>query len=140
MHLLSTAVPKYDAETGFLVVKRGAAVDVWTKREFKTHEIVFAPVSTVVKDPDWTNGRSILLQGGSALHASHKNFVMERNPPVAENEDYTFSLCWATERTNDSSEANLHLQYPKMEVATPVLLPNGSLRTRRTRRLWRHPS
>ena len=50
MHLLSTVVPTYDARTDLLVVKRGAAVEVWTKRDFKKNEIVFAPVSTSVKD------------------------------------------------------------------------------------------
>ena len=40
-------------------------------------------------------------------------------------EGYTFSLFWAVERTNDSSEANLHLEYPKMEVEASVVLPNG---------------
>ena len=50
MHLLHTAVPQYDAKTDFLVAKRGAAVEVWAKRDFKKHEIIFAPVWTVVKD------------------------------------------------------------------------------------------
>ena len=50
---------------------------------------------------------------------------MERSPPVAEGEDYTFSLFWNVERTNDPSEANLLLQYPKMEVEASVVLPNG---------------
>ena len=125
MHLLSTVVPTYDARTDLLVVKRGAAVEVWTKRDFKKNEIVFAPVSTIVKDHYWTKGRSVLLQGGSALHPSHKHFVMEKSTLVAEDEDYTFSLFWAVERTNDSSEANLHLVYPKMEVEASVVLPNG---------------
>ena len=125
MHLLSTVVPTYDAKTDLLVVKRGAAVEVWTKRDFKKNEIVFAPVSTIVKDHYWTKGRSVLLQGGSALHPSHKHFVMEKSTLVAEDEDYTFSLFWAVERTNDSSEANLHLVYPKMEVEASVVLPNG---------------
>ena len=65
------------------------------------------------------------MQGGSALHPSHKHFVMEKSTLVAEDEDYTFSLFWAVERTNDSSEANLHLVYPKMEVEASVVLPNG---------------
>ena len=98
---------------------------MWTRREFKKHEIVFAPVSAVVKDHYWTRGRSVLLQGGNALHPSHKHFVMERSPTVAEGEDYTFSLFWNVERTNDPSEANLHLEYPKMEVEASVVLPNG---------------
>ena len=92
MHLLSTDVPNYDAKTDFLVVQRGAAVDMWTKRDFKKREIVFAPVSTVVKDHYWTKGRSVLLQGGNALHPSHKRCVVARNPPVAEHDDYTFSV------------------------------------------------
>ena len=50
MHLLSRAVPKYCPKTDILVVKRGAAVEVWTRRDFKKHEIMFVPVSTVVKD------------------------------------------------------------------------------------------
>ena len=29
------------------------------------------------------------------------------------------------ERTDASSEANLHLQYPKLEVAASVVFPNG---------------
>ena len=117
--------PQYDANTDFLVVKRGAAVEVWARRDFKKHELIFAPVSAIVKDHYWTKGRSVLLQGGSALHPSHKHFVMERNTSVAEDEDYTFSLFWAVERTNDSSQANLHLQYPQMEVTASVVLPNG---------------
>ena len=125
MHLLSTAVPQYDHNKDILVVKRGAAVEVWTRRDFKKHDIVFAPVSALVKDHYWTRGRSVLLQGGSALHPSHKHFVMERNPSVAEDEDYTFSLFWATERTNDSSEANLHLEYPQVEISASVKLPNA---------------
>ena len=125
MHLLSTAVPQYDHNKDILVVKRGAAVEVWTRREFKKHEIVFAPVSPIVKDHYWTKGRSVLLQGGSALHPSHKHFVMERSPTVAEGEEYTFSLFWNVERTSDPSEANLHLEYPKMEVEASVVLPNG---------------
>lgn len=111
--------------TDFLVVKRSAAVDVWTNRDVKKHEIIFAPASTIVKNHYGTKGRSVLLQGGNALHPSHKHFVMERNPPVAEDEDYTFALRWATERTNESSEANLHLEYPTPEVASSVLLRNG---------------
>ena len=102
---------------------------MWTKRDFKKHEIVFAPVSTVVKDHYWTKGRCVLLKGGSALHPSHKHFVMERNTSdaatVAEGEDYTFSLFGAVERTNDLSQANLHLEYPQMEVTASVVLPNG---------------
>ena len=125
MHLLSTAVPQYDHNNDILVVKRGAAVEVWTRREFKKHELVFAPVSALVKDHYWTRGRSVLLQGGTALHPSHKHFVMERSPTVAEGEEYTFSLFWNVERTNDPSEANLHLEYPKMEVNASVVLPNG---------------
>ena len=116
MHLLSTAVPQYDHNKDILVVKRGAAVEVWTRREFRKHELVFAPVSALVKDHYWTRGRPVLLQGGSALHPSHKHFVMERSPTVAEGEEYTFSLFWNVERTNDPSEANLHQEYPKMEV------------------------
>ena len=85
----------------------------------------FAPVSAAVKDHYWTKGRSVLLQGGSALHPSHKHFVMERTPTVAEGDEYTFSLFWSVERTNDPAEANLHLEYPKLEVATSVVLPNG---------------
>ena len=50
---------------------------------------------------------------------------MERSPTVAEGEEYTFSLFWNVERTNDPSEANLHLEYPKMEVNASVVLPNG---------------
>ena len=65
------------------------------------------------------------MQGGSVLHPSHKHFVMERSTPVAEDEDYTFSLFWATERTNDSSEANLHLEYPQVEITASVKLPNA---------------
>ena len=50
---------------------------------------------------------------------------MERTPTVAEGDEYTFSLFWSVERTNDPSEANLHLEYPKMEVNASVVLPNG---------------
>ena len=124
MHMLHTAVPQYDAKTDFLVAKRGAAVEVWTKRAFKKHEIIFAPVSTVVKDHYWTKGRPVLLQGGSALHPSHKHFVIERERVRAEDVSATFALFWAVERTDASSEANLHLQYPQMGVAASVVLPN----------------
>ena len=31
----------------------------------------------------------------------------------------------ATERTNDSSEANLHLEYPQVEITASVKLPNA---------------
>ena len=86
-HLLSTTVPKYDPNRDILVVKRGAAVEVWAWREFRKHDIIFAPVSAVVKDHSWTNGRSVLLQGGSALHPSHKHFVMEKTAPVVEGVD-----------------------------------------------------
>ena len=35
------------------------------------------------------------------------------------------SFFLAVERTDASSEANLHLQYPKLEVAASVVFPNG---------------
>ena len=50
---------------------------------------------------------------------------MEKNAHVAEGGSVTFSLFWAVERTNDSSEANLHLQYPQIEVSASIVLPNG---------------
>ena len=44
---------------------------------------------------------------------------------MGNNEDHTFSLFWAVERTNVPSEANLQLVHPKMEVEASVVLPNG---------------
>ena len=40
----------------FLVVRRGAMTEVWTKRSFKKHEIMLAPVGSSVKDAYWTRG------------------------------------------------------------------------------------
>ena len=154
MAMLSSTVPTYSAQSDLLVVERnnGLMREVWTRRDFKKHELIFAPVSSVIKDHYWTRGRSVLLKGGSKLHPSHKHFVMEQQRMTtvpagpaagAGSDDYTFSLFWAVERTNDKSEANLVLEYPKRWSRRPSCSRMGrspSRRTRVTRRLWCHQS
>ena len=39
-----------------VVVRRSATTEVWTKRWFKKHEIILAPVGSAVKDAYWTRG------------------------------------------------------------------------------------
>ena len=46
----------------FLVVKREGKTEVWTKRAFKAHEIVLAPVGSQVKDAYWTAARSVMIR------------------------------------------------------------------------------
>jgi len=129
MAMVAGAVPTYTSKD-FLVLKRGAAVEVWTLREFKKHEICFAPVTSFVRDSYWTVGRSVLLRGSSSLHPSNKHLVLDGRtrtgiPTDKDAKDgvATFSFFWSVERTDAPELANLQLEYPTLDVAASVTLP-----------------
>ena len=135
MAMVAGAVPTYTSKD-LLVLKRGAAVEVWTLREFKKHEICFAPVTTVVRDSYWTVGRSVLLRGSSSMHPSNKHLVLDgrTRTGIPTNQDAkdgvaTFSFFWSVERTDNLTDANLELKYPKLEVSATVLLPGAKKAT-----------
>ena len=129
--MVAETVPTSTAKD-LLVLKRGATVEVWTLRDFKKHEICFAPVTTNVRDSYWTVGRSVLLEGSTSLHPSKKHLVLDGRarsgmptPVEADSGAATFSLFWSVERTDNPTDANLELKYPTLEVTAAVLLPGA---------------
>ena len=53
--MVAASVPTYGPKD-FTIVRRGGVLELWATRDFKKHEILLAPVTSVSKDCYWTLG------------------------------------------------------------------------------------
>lgn len=136
MKTISTVLPEYTAED-FTVVKRGAAVEVWTARKFKAHELMLAPETTEFKDKYWTGNRAVIAGNTETL-----NPVRDRSMPKSilcdgrlratlDKSGRGFALFWLVEHAETLKTANLVLHTAESQQTSTITLPGGKVVTKK---------
>ena len=135
---LKDVLPKYN-EHDFAVVHRKNEKglwksELWAKRDFEAYEILFAPVSSQVKDTHLMasahacvtlpkNGRGAHPENGTcALDGRSRNMLAAKGS--LDQEEHTGALYWLVSRTPDNTEVNMDMEMAtwnqKIEVNLPV--------------------
>ena len=142
LEALQEQVPTYTSKD-FVVINRQNSFgiwqsEVWTKRAFKEKEILFAPLSSQLKDthlmasanavvglPKHGRGahpeqQTLALDGRSRSRLAHKDTV--------DSQEHKGNLFWIVGRTPSPSEANMTLENTSFEQKVTLVLPDNKKR------------
>ena len=134
---LASVMPQY-TEKDLVVCHRqnskGAwKCELWTKRDFGTRELAFAPLSSQIKETHLTlaancqigvpvhgegaspNGRCLAIDGRTRASLASKDLL--------DPSEHTGSLFWIVERTSERSHANMVLEQISWEHKVTLNLP-----------------
>ena len=110
-----------------LIVKRGSSFEVWTKRAFKPHEIMFIPDTTEIKPRFYTCNRSAIAKNTIDPSSTDKRpFVLDgrvRGNPAPDSKS-KFTLFWVVQRAEKDEHKliNMQLEYTRFEVNASVTI------------------
>ena len=93
MVALAAAQPKYTT-SDLIVAVRDGVHEIITLRNFKPHEVFFAPETTDVKDVFWTQGRSHGVNNTAGVHPDNRHWILDgrlRANANTDNKDLVFS-------------------------------------------------
>ena len=122
--MVAASVPIYGPKD-FTIVRRGGVLELWATRDFKKHEILLAPVTSVSKDCYWTLGRAVLLPQSYVVSPERKPLVLDGRlrSTYDPDEDNSLTLFWIVEKTMDPNDANLTMEFPSIDCGASVVLP-----------------
>lgn len=121
------AMPDY-VDTDFCVCQKfegGKGVgpaSVYANRNFKAHEVMFAPDTTEMKQRMYTVARSYLVDGGDKLDSKRKHTVLDgrlRSTPIPTLDGKVvrpFSIFFCVEHPTEDEDANLEISVLKVNV------------------------
>ena len=131
---VAQCAPKFTSKD-LLVVKRGAAFEVWTQRAFKANELILVPETLDVRDRFWSAGKAVLVDKSEDLL---RNVLgpLHRKPLVADGRyraspgDATraFSLFWLVTASKDKDKDCVNMEIVHTDVAMNMdgMLPGGT--------------
>ena len=105
---------------------------MWTLVPWKAGKLVITPYTTEVKDRYWTLGRSALVRCDlpKGKHLALDGRLASKAPAVSSGSPLqTFSIFWAIDRTTAKADANLTLEYAKVNLNIGVEFPKGRKRS-----------
>ena len=125
--------------------------EVWTKREFGPRELVFAPMTTQLKETNITAAAHSLVRlpkHGPGAHAHNSSVsldgrgrtVLASRGPAGGTEAKTGSFYWAIGRTSDPAEANLIYEEVPWEQNLALDMPKLGAQKKRRRTEYDWPS
>ena len=117
---IASQLPEYTSKE-LALVKRKNEVELWTLKDFKAGEIMFAPESTEMKSLFWTKGRSALVKNTCTKVNLGRSLVLDGRVRGSPDGKSGFALFWVVTRTPESDpeakkKNNLELTYVDIKL------------------------
>ena len=116
-------LPKFSSDD-LAIVKRGGNIEIYTLKDFKAGQIIFAPESHEIKPRHWTAGRSAICLNTN-LSPSLPPMVLDGRVRASPEGKSAFALFWLVTRkavssAKDSKDVNMELHYTESSVNVDI--------------------
>ena len=110
--------------------------EVWTLRDFAARELLFAPITTELKEGLWTKTHSVMLavpQQGAGKHPDGKNIGLDgrgrslmSSEETIDEQEHSGNLFWVIRRSSEKPESNMSLEQASWSLDVSIKLPGGA--------------
>ena len=134
---LAESLPTYSEKDLFVLFRSNAQGvpkgEVWTKRDFGPHELIFAPLVSMIKDTHLTlQGHAVLgvPKQGLGAHLAHQPLALDGRGKLLlakagtlDSNEHKGNLYWCVQRTSTNQDANMTAESVAWEHQVTLSMP-----------------